>query len=161
MKKILKFIFCFLDSIKILDLEIVFTVQILTITICFNLVRNFVLDPHQFSTIELFINQAFTLWKKLVWKLLQYLQENTCVGVSLFWNIHKKIPVLKSVSKRVAGQKGSNFIKQILQHRCFPLNMQNFEEYLFWSTFANNCFWNASGMLLFSYKNWFFICTRR
>ena len=107
MKKILKFIFCFLDSIKILDLEIVFTVQILTITICFNLVRNFVLDPHQFSTIELFINQAFTLWKKLVWKLLQYLQENTCVGVSLFWNIHKKIPVLKSVSKELQARRAA------------------------------------------------------
>ena len=105
---------------------------------CFILIHNFVLDPYQFSTIELCINQTslwtpeaamcacVTLWKKLVLNILQYLQKNTCVGVSLLYNIYKIISVLESLSKDVADQKASSFILQRLQHRCFLVNIAKF-----------------------------------
>ena len=35
----------------------------------------------------------------------------------------KKIPVLESVFNKVAGLKAYNFIKNRLQHRCFPVNI--------------------------------------
>ena len=48
-------------------------------------------------------------FKKGVLKCWQYLQENTCVGVSF---------------NKVAGPQASNFIKKRLHHRCFPVNIK-------------------------------------
>ena len=46
---------------------------------------------------------------------------------SLYFAISKKkIPVLESLSKKVAGQKASSFIKQTLQPRFFPVNIVKF-----------------------------------
>ena len=51
------------------------------------------------------------LRKEVLLKILQYLQENTCVGVFL---------------KQVTGLQVYNFIKKRLQHRCFPVNIAKF-----------------------------------
>ena len=49
--------------------------------------------------------------KRLFLKILQYSQENTCVG---------------SRFNRLAGFKTCNFIKKRLQHWCFPMNIAKF-----------------------------------
>ena len=40
----------------------------------------------------------------------------------VFHNVHKKTPVLESLSNKVTGLKACNFIQQRLQHKCFPVN---------------------------------------
>ena len=45
---------------------------------------------------------------------------------STFRNIHRKIPVYESLFQTAAGQKVCNFIKKILQHRCFAVNIAKF-----------------------------------
>ena len=45
-------------------------------------------------------------------KIVQYSQENICVGESLF--------------NKVAGLKVSNFVKKKLQHRFIPVNIAKF-----------------------------------
>ena len=65
--------------------------------------------------------------KKMFLKISQTSQENTCVGVSF----------LKSYRP-----EGYNFIKQRLQHRCFPVNFAKFLKNLFCRATANRCFWN-------------------
>ena len=51
-----------------------------------------------------------------------------------FRNINKKTPVLESLFHEVADLQTSNFIKKMLQHRCFPvanfLRNTYFEEHL-------------------------------
>ena len=42
--------------------------------------------------------------------------------------------MLESLFSKVAGLKGCNFIKQRLQHRCFPVNIVIFWEKLFYRT---------------------------
>ena len=39
-----------------------------------------------------------------------------------FRNIHRKKLVMESLSNKAAVQKVCNFIKNKLQHRCFPVN---------------------------------------
>ena len=41
-------------------------------------------------------------------------------------DIYRKTPVLESLFNKVAGIKVYNFIKEKLQHRCFPMNIGNF-----------------------------------
>ena len=41
-------------------------------------------------------------------------------------NIHRKATVLESLLNKVAGFQACNFIKKILQHRCFPVNIVKF-----------------------------------
>ena len=48
-----------------------------------------------------------------------------------FCNIHRKIIVLESLFNKVSGLKAFNFIKKILQHRCFPVNITKFLKALF------------------------------
>ena len=43
-----------------------------------------------------------------------------------FFDIHKKKPMLESLFNKVAGLRTCNFIKKRLQHRCFPVKLQNF-----------------------------------
>ena len=43
-----------------------------------------------------------------------------------FCNIHMKAPVLDAPFNKVAGLELCNFIKKILQHRCFPANIAKF-----------------------------------
>ena len=43
-----------------------------------------------------------------------------------FCNIHTKTPVLESPFNRLAGLKTCNFLKKIIQHRCFPVNISKF-----------------------------------
>ena len=57
-------------------------------------------------------NEQEVFYKKAVIKISQYLQENTCVGVSFF-------------NKNV-GLQACYFIKKRLQHRCFLDNAANF-----------------------------------
>ena len=49
--------------------------------------------------------------KEVFLKISQYFQGNTCVGASF---------------NKVAGLEAYNFIKERLQHRCFPVNIANF-----------------------------------
>ena len=45
------------------------------------------------------------------------------------WNFrkfHRKAPVLESLFNNVAGLQACNFIKKILQHRCFPMKFAKF-----------------------------------
>ena len=39
---------------------------------------------------------------------------------------YRKIPVLTSPFKKVAGLKTCNFVKNRLQHRCFPVKIEKF-----------------------------------
>ena len=64
--------------------------------------------------------------QKLFLKILQYSQENTCIGVSF---------------NKVAGLQALNFIKTRLQHRYFP-------KFLRTSILKNICKW-----LLFKTKD--------
>ena len=43
-----------------------------------------------------------------------------------FRNNHRKTPVLESLFNKVAGLKACNYIKERLQHRCFPVNNVKF-----------------------------------
>ena len=54
------------------------------------------LSPYRSSRLQMF-------FKKVFLKILQYLEENTCVGL-----------------------KACNFIKKRLQHKCFPENIAKF-----------------------------------
>ena len=40
--------------------------------------------------------------------------------------MHRKTPVLESLFDKVAVLQPSNFIKEKLQHRCFPVNIAQF-----------------------------------
>ena len=43
-----------------------------------------------------------------------------------FLNIHRKTPVLEPLSNKFAGLQACNLIEKRLQHRCFPVNIENF-----------------------------------
>ena len=44
----------------------------------------------------------------------------------IFNKVDKKTSVLEFIFNKVAGLKAWNFIKKILQHRCFPVNIAKF-----------------------------------
>ena len=69
--------------------------------------------------------------------------------------IHRKTTVLESLLNKVAGFQVCNFIKKILQHRCFPVNIAKFLRAPIWKTFTNGCFCRLQNSLQ-SYKkpNW-------
>ena len=48
--------------------------------------------------------------------------------------MHRKTPVLESLSNRVPGLKACNFIKKKLQHRCFPVSVAKFLRSYFYRT---------------------------
>ena len=48
--------------------------------------------------------------------------KNQTLFADVFHNVHKKTPVLESLSHKVAGLKACNFIQQRLQHKCFTVN---------------------------------------
>ena len=43
-----------------------------------------------------------------------------------FLNFHRKTPVLEPLSNKSAGLQACNLIEKRLQHRCFPVNIENF-----------------------------------
>ena len=49
-----------------------------------------------------------------------------------FRNIHRKTPVLESLSNKVAALKAYNFIKNWLQHKCFLVNIAIFLKLAFY-----------------------------
>ena len=49
-----------------------------------------------------------------------------------------KIHVLES--NKVSGLKACNFIKKKLQHRYFPVNLQNIQEHFFLQNTSGGCF---------------------
>ena len=59
------------------------------------------------------------------------------------YKFHRKTPALKSLFNRVAGLQAFNFIKKILQLRCFPVTFVKVLRTLFWRTTANDYFWNV------------------
>ena len=58
-----------------------------------------------------------------------------------FWNIHRKTPMLKSLFNKVTVLRACDFIKKSLQHRCFPVILQNLWGHLFRRISANGWFW--------------------
>ena len=66
--------------------------------------------------------------KKLFIKVLQYPQEYICVGV---YFLIKLLTLLTLLTK---------FIKERLQHRCFPVHIAKFLRNLFWRLSGNGCF---------------------
>ena len=128
-------------------MEIVFTDQILTITICSNLVRNFVLDLDHFSTIELFITKHLLYEKS--WS------ENFC-------NICRKTPVLESHYFEIFTKKylcWSLFLKELQARRAATLlnRYSNTGVFLWICKTLKNTYFEvhlqiiASGMLLECY----------
>ena len=61
-------------------------------------------------------------------------EESEAAAHWCFWNkcskkfrsINRKTPVLESLFKEVAGLQACNFIKNRIQHRCFPVNITKF-----------------------------------
>ena len=43
-----------------------------------------------------------------------------------FLNIHRKTPVSEPLSNKFVGLQACNLIEKRLQHRCFPVNIENF-----------------------------------
>ena len=65
------------------------------------------------------------------------------IGVfKIFSNIPRNTSVLELLFNKVAGLEDCNFIKKRLQHSCLLVNMQNFQEHLFWRTSVYCCFCN-------------------
>ena len=58
---------------------------------------------------------------------------NKSYGNKKFLNIHRKTPVLESVSYKVS-------LKERLKHKCSPVNIAKFLRTLFWKASVNGCF---------------------
>ena len=77
--------------------------------------------------------------KKVFWQLATDIQEQSFAGVfhkrcsEKFCKIHRKTPVLESLFNKVAGHQACNFIKNRIQHRCFPAKvLQSTSDGWFW-----------------------------
>ena len=66
------------------------------------------------------------------------------IGVLKVCNIHRKMSVLESLFSKITSLEACNFIKNRLQHRCFPVNIAEFLIKLF---FKEHYWW-----LLLYYK---------
>ena len=67
---------------------------------------------------------------------------------SKFCNIHRKTAVLESLFTKVADLKSCNFIKERLQHRCFPVNVAQFLRIFFlWNSSAG---WFCKSLIIFA-----------
>ena len=80
------------------------------------------------------------------------------IGVLKVRNIHRKTPVLESLFSKVASVEAYKFIKKILQHRCFPVNIENFLRKFYIKNTTGGCFctWN-SRIWLYKSGNWWHI----
>ena len=79
--------------------------------------------------------------KKLSWKIWENSQGNTCEGKTLLADL------------------ACNFSKKCLQHRCFPMILQNFPEQPFCRTLTNGI--KASARYHFAIKWSFFVITKK
>ena len=66
-----------------------------------------------------------------------------------FRNIHRKTTVLDSLFNKIAGLQACNFSKKSLQHRCFPVNN---EEFLKTTFFIEHLRWLHLNVITSVYK---------
>ena len=89
--------------------------------------------------------------KKVFLKMSQILQGNTCDWVSFWIKLHALTSTLLKSSRKPLvfwlfllenRNKACNFIKKILQHRCFPVNFVKFGK----TSFLPNSFCGCGGL---------------